>query len=191
MTVGDRIKMVRKAKGLTQKDLGILSGTSEGTVRQYEIGKRQPRLEQLLLIADALGVSSGELIGEDKSPYDEFEKITKILKCSGISFEVSNIFDDYFIWPSDSKYPQEDKIEIAFSDLSKIVLSTEQESEMTRQKFVKEQLYRKFFAGDSKYRLQQPPQPVQETRPDAPPPTPGNTDTTPAAPTAKSPEEGG
>lgn len=62
MTIGESIKRARKAKGLTQKRLGELSGTSEGTVRQYEIGKRQPRLEQLQAIAAALGTNITELL---------------------------------------------------------------------------------------------------------------------------------
>lgn len=56
MTVGERIKQARKSKGLTQKQLGELSKTSEITVRQYELGKRQPRLEQFKAIASALDV---------------------------------------------------------------------------------------------------------------------------------------
>ena len=33
--------------GLTQRALGELSGTSETTIKQYELGKRQPRIKQL------------------------------------------------------------------------------------------------------------------------------------------------
>lgn len=62
MTIGARIKQVRTEKGLTQKQLGELSKTSEGTVRQYEIGKRQPRIEQLQRIADALGIGVSYLL---------------------------------------------------------------------------------------------------------------------------------
>lgn len=57
MTIGEKIKQIRKEKGLTQKELGKISCTSEGTIRQYEIGKRQPRLEPLRQIAKALGVT--------------------------------------------------------------------------------------------------------------------------------------
>ena len=64
MTIGERIKLVRKHRGLTQKALGAISGTSEITIRQYELGKRQPRIEQLQAIANALGVSTDYLIGE-------------------------------------------------------------------------------------------------------------------------------
>lgn len=64
MTVGERIKQARKLKGLTQKQLGELSETSEITVRQYELGKRQPRLEQLRRIASALDVEWTDLVPE-------------------------------------------------------------------------------------------------------------------------------
>lgn len=65
MTIGERIKQERKAKGLTQKQLGELSGTSEITIRQYEIGKRQPRLEPLRQIAKALGVTVSVFIEDE------------------------------------------------------------------------------------------------------------------------------
>ena len=56
MTIGERIRQARNEKGLTQKQLGSISGTSEITIRQYELGKRQPRIEQLKSIASALDV---------------------------------------------------------------------------------------------------------------------------------------
>ena len=65
MTIGESIKQARTAKGFTQKQLGVISGTSEITIRQYELGKRQPWLEQFQAIAAALGVSVLSLLGAD------------------------------------------------------------------------------------------------------------------------------
>lgn len=65
MTIGERIKRARNSKGLTQKQLGEVSETSEITIRQYELGKRQPRIEPLTRIASALGTSLYELVGDD------------------------------------------------------------------------------------------------------------------------------
>ena len=62
MNIGERIREARNAKSLTQKQLGDLSGTSEITIRQYELGKRQPRLKQLSRIALALNISVSELV---------------------------------------------------------------------------------------------------------------------------------
>ena len=39
MTVGERIRAARKAKGLTQKQLGEACGIAEPTIRRYELGK--------------------------------------------------------------------------------------------------------------------------------------------------------
>lgn len=67
MTTGERIKAARKKAGMTQKQLGILSQTSEITIRQYELGKRQPRTEQLSRIAIALNVTVDYLVnGEER-----------------------------------------------------------------------------------------------------------------------------
>lgn len=71
VTIGERIKQVRNAKGLTQKQLGAISGTSEITIRQYELGKRQPRLEQLQRIAEALGTTVNWLLPPDNYWLDE------------------------------------------------------------------------------------------------------------------------
>ena len=63
MNIGDRIKEHRKKARLTQKQLGELSGTSERTIQQYEGHKRQPRIEQLHKIANALSIPIEDLIG--------------------------------------------------------------------------------------------------------------------------------
>ena len=62
MTIGQRIKEARKSTGLTQRELAERAGTATGTIQQYELGKRQPRIEQLQRIADALNISAYDLI---------------------------------------------------------------------------------------------------------------------------------
>lgn len=66
MTTGELIREHRKRMGLTQKRLGELSGTSESTIKQYELGKRQPRIEQLKKIANVFNVPIWELLGITK-----------------------------------------------------------------------------------------------------------------------------
>ena len=58
MTVGEKIRTYRKMRGISQKMLGELAGgINEVTIRKYEAGDRNPKLDQLLKIADALGIS--------------------------------------------------------------------------------------------------------------------------------------
>lgn len=63
MTVGERIRTVRKSRNLTQKQLGELSGIAEPTIRRYELGKLNPKYETIEKIAGALHTSTGSLLG--------------------------------------------------------------------------------------------------------------------------------
>lgn len=58
MTIGQKIKIARSLRGLTQKELGFLVGLSDVRIRQYEIDARTPKQGILKDIANALGVSS-------------------------------------------------------------------------------------------------------------------------------------
>ncbi len=57
MTTGQKIKELRQAQSLSQKELGIMSGLSEPAIRNYELGNRTPSPQQLEKIAAALNVS--------------------------------------------------------------------------------------------------------------------------------------
>lgn len=63
MTIGERIKKYRKVAGMTQRELAEKCGSATGTIQQYELDKRQPRVEQLQKIAHILNVSVSELLG--------------------------------------------------------------------------------------------------------------------------------
>ena len=56
MDLGSNIQKYRKEAGFTQKELAKKLNVAVGTIQQYELGKRQPRLEFLEKIANVLGV---------------------------------------------------------------------------------------------------------------------------------------
>ena len=90
MTIGQRIKEARKNAGLTQRELAEKSGSATGTIQQYELGKRQPRIEQLQAIASALGVTTAYfLTGEiaEKHPLNWTRSLDKKLNLIGCSLE--------------------------------------------------------------------------------------------------------
>lgn len=62
MTTGERIKAARKRAGVTQAQLAEQSGVAAISIHQYEAGKRNPQLEPVLHIANALGVPVQELV---------------------------------------------------------------------------------------------------------------------------------
>ncbi len=71
MTIGERIKEIRKEAGLTQKELAEMCEIAIITIQQYERNKRQPRIEQLQRIAAALGVLPGDLLQDGMYPTSE------------------------------------------------------------------------------------------------------------------------
>jgi transcriptional regulator with XRE-family HTH domain len=55
--VGSRIRLIRKAKGLTQAELGEKVGLTADRVQKYENGIRKPKPELIQEFATALGVN--------------------------------------------------------------------------------------------------------------------------------------
>ena len=61
MTTGEKIKYFRNMRGISQEMLGQLSGINSATIKKYEYGIRNPKPDQLLKIANALGINDGNL----------------------------------------------------------------------------------------------------------------------------------
>ena len=65
MKVQERIKMLMEERGLTQKELANLSGITEASMSKYLSGERTPRIDVIVNLANALHVTTDELIGND------------------------------------------------------------------------------------------------------------------------------
>lgn len=62
MTIGEKIRRIRKERSLTQKQLGDLCGMADSAIRRYEIGKGNPKFETLERIAKALRVPVSDIM---------------------------------------------------------------------------------------------------------------------------------
>lgn len=65
MTIGERIKKIRKERGFTQKHIADLCGMADSAIRKYESDKVTPTLRTASKLADALGVPVQVLFGAD------------------------------------------------------------------------------------------------------------------------------
>ena len=63
-TVGYRIKKLRRSRGDLQKDLALALNKSESAVRMWELGKSEPDIETLKLIAERYSVSVSYLVND-------------------------------------------------------------------------------------------------------------------------------
>lgn len=67
--IGQRIKTIREARGMTRAELGELVGLNQNRIQQYENGRRKPKLPLLKKIAYALGVNTYALMDPTADSY--------------------------------------------------------------------------------------------------------------------------
>ena len=84
MINGNRLREVRKAKGLTQTELGELIGVGKSAICCYEKETRNPTLEAMIEMIHVFGVSADYLLGADylvktvdKYSFEEYVTLTK------------------------------------------------------------------------------------------------------------------
>ena len=95
MTIGERIRSIRKQKGLTQKKLGEMCGINEANIRKYELGRQNPKISTLKKISDALNVNMTELFlgTSTKAQEKEVEETENIFALNSYALENEKILD--------------------------------------------------------------------------------------------------
>lgn len=80
MTVGEKIREIRKLKGISQKALATLCNMSEPAIRNYELGNRTPSPKQLEKIAKALKIEVDDLMDDKLLKVEEQDFIENYRK---------------------------------------------------------------------------------------------------------------
>lgn len=60
--MGDKLKSIRKNKGLTQVQLAAKIGCTQKDISRWENGERVPNIQSLKSIAEALGCKLDDLV---------------------------------------------------------------------------------------------------------------------------------
>lgn len=68
MSFNDRLKQRRKEKKLTQKEIAPLLGIKQNTYSDWETGKSEPNLENVVKLSKILGTTTDELLGQTIYP---------------------------------------------------------------------------------------------------------------------------
>lgn len=66
MTLGERLRLLRKGRGYTQQELADRLGISASAVGMYEQGRRQPDPDILCRVAEVFGVRVDYLVGREE-----------------------------------------------------------------------------------------------------------------------------
>ncbi len=72
----ENLRLARKAKHLTQEDLGKLVNVQKAAISKYEKGYIQPSQEILIKLSEVLDVSTDYLIGNSRSSNDTNPPLT-------------------------------------------------------------------------------------------------------------------
>ena len=82
MTFGERLKLLRKEKDISQEDLGIKIGVARTSVANYETNRNYPTSEVLEKISDVFNVSIDYLLGKSnvRNPKNENDDILDLAK---------------------------------------------------------------------------------------------------------------
>lgn len=78
-TVGERIKYIRRKRGLTQIDLSLLLDVSKNTVSNYERNHTEPDVNALRVIARKLSTTTDFILGLSDNP-NRVEENQKFIK---------------------------------------------------------------------------------------------------------------
>lgn len=98
MTTGEKIKHFRNLRGISQETLGQLSGIHSATIKKYEYGIRNPKPDQLLKIANALGISINVFMDFDiETVSDVLSLLLKMDEQLDMNFEAEKDEDGSFI----------------------------------------------------------------------------------------------
>lgn len=90
VTFGERLKMFREQRGLTQEQLAEKIGVAKSTVTGYEKGNRTPDVAKIKKLAAALEVSGDELLD---TGYGTAERPTPVSESGPISPERQALLD--------------------------------------------------------------------------------------------------
>lgn len=90
MTLGEKIKSARKAKGLTQRQLADMVSAKHNSVSDWESNKSKPDMDTVELLCGALDLTPTYLVGS-KSDDEYADIIGKIMNEPGLL----DMIDDY------------------------------------------------------------------------------------------------
>ncbi|MCR5625602.1 MAG: helix-turn-helix domain-containing protein [Lachnospiraceae bacterium] len=78
--VSKRITFLREKKGYTVNKLANIAGVSQSHLRDIELGHKNPTIEMLTYICDALGISINDFFSESKDDFLSDPLIEQIYK---------------------------------------------------------------------------------------------------------------
>ena len=80
MNIGEKIKLLREGKNISQKELAESIGVSDVMVSMYEQDKKKPSLPTIIKIANYFNTTTDYLLGNENVVNDIPENITAVAR---------------------------------------------------------------------------------------------------------------
>ena len=93
--IGERLRKIRKEKGIKQEELGDIIGVQKSTVSLYEIGKNDPSDKVKIEIAKYFNISLDYLIGVIDEPVPYFSHDVFLKLPDDMSSEEKTLLSEY------------------------------------------------------------------------------------------------
>jgi transcriptional regulator with XRE-family HTH domain len=90
----DKLKELRKNRGLTQNDVAEFVGVKQNSYNSWENGKREPNFSKLQKLAKYFNVSTDYLLDSEKQFYFSLKNILELLPERQYSVDVSVYFSE-------------------------------------------------------------------------------------------------
>lgn len=81
---GDKLKELRKAKGLTQEELGKLFNVAKNTVSYWEANTSKPDIDLIVKLAQYFNVTTDYLLGFNQDDSDKIDRLNIALREAGM-----------------------------------------------------------------------------------------------------------
>lgn len=73
MNYGERIRIYRKFKNLTQEELATKIGCTKRQIGYWETERSEPSIKNIFALAEAFGITTDQLLGYNQSKKDEID----------------------------------------------------------------------------------------------------------------------
>lgn len=83
MSLGDRLKLARESRGLSQLDVHVKTGINNKTLSRYENNGSEPDIETLKILANLYDTTVSYLIGEKE---EQVVKLDEILTSKNLTW---------------------------------------------------------------------------------------------------------
>lgn len=100
-TMGQKVRRLREAMGITQKELGEMLGVSYSMITQIETDRAQPSLKTLNNLADIFGISSFYFVLDIEDEYYREQNQSTALKTALKRPEIRKVIDLIAAWTNE------------------------------------------------------------------------------------------